>query len=130
MVLLQVLSGKTAGTALVARRFPVRIGRSADSELRLEEAGVWDRHARVEFVRRQGFLLQAEPSAFVRIDGEDVQSRLLRNGDTIELGSAKLRFSLAEVKQARLGIREVFTWFLVAGISVVQVALVYLLLRL
>ena len=40
MLQLSILSGKTAGTEWVARRFPVRIGRAPDSDLKLEDAGI------------------------------------------------------------------------------------------
>ena len=49
MVQLKILSGKKAGTAWVARRFPVRIGRSAGADLQLEESGVWDEHLQLDF---------------------------------------------------------------------------------
>ena len=44
MIQLAILSGKTAGTRWATRRFPVRVGRSPDCDLQLEEHGVWDEH--------------------------------------------------------------------------------------
>ena len=44
MVQFKIVSGKMAGTEQVARRFPFRIGRSAEADLRLEDDGVWDDH--------------------------------------------------------------------------------------
>ena len=49
MVQLKVLSGQKAGTAWTARRFPVKIGRSASADLRSEEPGIWDQHLRLDF---------------------------------------------------------------------------------
>jgi len=129
MVQLQILSGKQAGTRWVARRFPVRIGRDAACELRLEEDGVWDRHCEVTFDPAQGFLLTAQPRALLTVNHEPTQTIRLRNGDSFELGSARLRFWLAETPQRGLRAREWFVWAIVASISLGQVALVYWLLR-
>ena len=40
MIQLNVLSGKTAGSQTVARRFPFRIGRAAQNDLLLDDDGV------------------------------------------------------------------------------------------
>lgn len=130
MVQLSILSGKQAGSQWVARRFPVRIGRSAEADLRLDEAGVWDQHAQIRLKSREGFELRAENDALVSVNGEPFRSGLLRNGDRIELGAAKLQFWLAESRQRGLGSREMLTWVGIALVSLGQVALVYWLLLL
>jgi hypothetical protein len=56
-----------------------------------------------------------------------VRETLLRNGDTIGIGSSKIQFWFAPTRQRTLVAREWFTWGLVAAISLVQVALVYIL---
>ena len=130
MVQLGILSGKKAGTTWVARRFPVRVGRAvANSELRLEEDGVWDQHFQLSFKPGEGILLNAEPDAVTRVNGEPVQQGLLRNGDIIGVGSVKLQFWLKETRQRGLRLREALTWGAIAVISLGQVALVYWLLR-
>jgi hypothetical protein len=130
MIQLQVLAGEKAGANLVTRRFPVRVGRASTAELQLSDAGVWDQHFRIDFRPREGYLLTAEPSALVSLNDELLQEGLLHNGDIITLGSAKLQFWLAETKQRRLRFRETFTWVLIGVICLLQVALVYLLIRL
>ena len=54
MIQFSILSGKKAGTSWVARRFPVRIGRAAVSDLQIEEEGVWDQHLQVDFIPADG----------------------------------------------------------------------------
>jgi len=129
MVLLKVLSGKKAGTTWVARRFPVRIGRLAGSDLQLEEPGVWDEHLQLDFSPAEGIVLTTKPSALAAVNGQAVQHTVLRNGDTIGIGSLKLQFWLSENRQAALRLREALTWAGIAAISVGQVGLIYWLLR-
>jgi polysaccharide export outer membrane protein len=50
------LSGDSAGSLWVARRFPVRIGRAAHCHVRVEEAGLWDEHVEIEFDSQTGFV--------------------------------------------------------------------------
>ncbi len=129
MVKLKILRGKKAGDFWVARRFPVRIGRAAAADLRLEEDGVWDRHLLLDFDRAKGFILSAEAEALASLNGQPMIQSPLRNGDVIELGAARLQFWLAETRQGGLRFREGLVWAMVAAISLVQVALIYWLLN-
>jgi pSer/pThr/pTyr-binding forkhead associated (FHA) protein len=129
MVQLKVLSGKKAGTAWVARRFPVRIGRSPAANLQLEEDGVWDQHLQLDFKPTEGIVLSAQSNALVSVNGQAVQQTVLRNGDSIDIGSLKLQFWLADTRQTDLRLREGFTWAAIAAISIGQVALIYAMLR-
>ena len=129
MIQLKVLSGKKAGTAWVARRFPVRIGRSASAELQVEDSGVWDQHLELHFNPAEGIVLSAQPNALAAVNGEAVQQTVLRNGYAIDIGSLRLQFWLSETRQADLRLREGFTWAAIAAISLGQVGLIYWLLR-
>jgi|SRR5437016_1774689 len=129
MVQFSILSGKQAGTAWMARRFPVRIGRAASADLQLTENGVWDQHLQLDFNPAQGFVLKTEPNALATVNGQPVTQILLHNGDTIELGSLKMRFWLSETRQTSLRLREWLTWTGIASISLGQIALIYWLLR-
>jgi hypothetical protein len=129
MVQLRILSGKKAGTAWVARHFPVRIGRSPNADLQLEESGVWDEHLQLDFKPAEGIVLSAQPNALAAVNGHAVQQTVLRNGDAIDIGSSKLQFWLADTRQTDLRIREGFTWAAIAAISIGQVALIYGMLR-
>ena len=129
MVQLKILSGKKAGTAWVARRFPVRIGRSSAADLQLEESGVWDQHLQLDFNPQEGMVLSAQPDALATVNGQSVRQAVLRNGDAIAIGSLRMQFWLSETRQAGLRVREGLTWAGIAAISLGQIALIYWLLR-
>ena len=129
MVQLKVLSGKKAGTTWVARRFPVRVGRSAGSDLQLEEGGVWDQHFQLDFKPGEGIVLSVQPNALTTVNGQAVQETVLRNGDAIDIGALKLQLWFTETRQADLRLREGFTWAAIAAISLGQVGLIYWLLH-
>ena len=129
MIQLNILSGKQAGTQPVARRFPFRIGRAAGNELRLEDDGVWDQHLTLECQPQSGFNLATAPNAIATVNGEPVHNQILRNGDTITVGSVKIQFWLAAARQGSLAARESFVWALMAGVTAGQMALIYWLLK-
>ncbi|MGH7951668.1 MAG: FHA domain-containing protein [Limisphaerales bacterium] len=127
MVQLNILSGKKTGGHIAVRHFPFHVGRAAQNDLQLEDDGVWDRHLALEFQKKTGFNLAAAPNTIAAVNGKSVQNAILRNGDIITIGSAKLQFWLAAVKQRGLRLRELFVWTLLILITLGQIALVYLL---
>jgi predicted component of type VI protein secretion system len=128
MIQLKILSGKKAGTSWVARRFPVRIGRSENSDLQVDDPGVWDDHLQIDVRRKEGFFLTAQSGAHAAVNSERIsEPRVLRNGDTIEIGGARLQFWLGQTRQKGLRLRESLTWLALAAISLSQIALIYLL---
>jgi pSer/pThr/pTyr-binding forkhead associated (FHA) protein len=129
MVQLKVLSGKQAGTAWVARRFPVRIGRSPAADLQLEESGVWEQHLQLDFDPAEGIVLSAQPDALATVNGQPVHRTVLRNGDAINIGSLRMQFWLCETRQTGLRVREGLTWAGLAAVSLGQIGLIYWLLR-
>ena len=129
MVQLRILSGKQAGTQWDARRFPVRIGRSAASDLQLEEPGIWDEHFKLTFSRAEGFMLVCAPDALVTVNHEPVQTARLRNGDSIEAGAVRMQFWLGETRQRGLRLREGFVWTLIVAISLGEIAVIYWLIK-
>ena len=129
MIQLRIFSGIKAGTSWVARRFPVRIGRSATADLRLEEDGVWEQHLLIEFKREEGYLLAAQGEALVSVNGEPIEQTVLHNGDCITAGSVELQFWLGEVRQSGLGLREAVTWLAIGAVWLGQFALIYWLVR-
>jgi pSer/pThr/pTyr-binding forkhead associated (FHA) protein len=126
---LRVLSGKQAGAALLARRFPVRIGRAEHCELRLDDPGIWDQHLVLEFKPAFGFFLHTQPNTLARVNGQPVSTILLRNGDTIELGGAAIQCWLSPVRQRSLGLREAVSWFLIGSVIVAEVGVLYWLVQ-
>ena len=129
MVQLKVLSGKKAGAAWVGRHFPVRIGRSAGADLQVEEGGVWEQHLQLDFNPAEGIVLSTQPDALATVNGQAVHQTILRNGDTIDIGSLRLQFWLSETRQTDLRLRESSTWTAIAAISLGQIGLIYWLLR-
>jgi len=129
MVQISILSGKQAGTVVVARRFPFIVGRNNDAGLRLEEDGVWERHLELTLEMPEGFLLRANSSALTTVNGQPARQSFLRNGDVIELGPVKIQFWLSQMRQIDLRFREFLTWFALAALCAAQVALVYWLIR-
>jgi pSer/pThr/pTyr-binding forkhead associated (FHA) protein len=129
MIQLRILSGKMAGDIQVVRRFPFRIGRTAENDLILDEPGVWDSHLTLQFQKKEGFFLQTTTETFAAINNESQTSARLRNGDLISFGSAKIQFWLAAPRQRGLGIRELCIWLLLIAVTAFQFGLIYRLLR-
>ena len=128
MVQLDVLSGKQAGAVMVSRRLPFIIGRESSANLRLEEKGVWERHVELELRMPEGFVLKVHPHAKATVNDQPVQQALLRNGDLIGIGAARIRFGLSETRQWDLRTREFLTWAAFAALGAGQGALIYRLL--
>lgn len=129
MVQLQILSGKKAGITWIARHFPVRVGRSATCDLRLEEHGIWDEHFHISLNPAAGFVLETQPDALITANGLPTQRLVLRNGDTIEIGALKVRFWLGEARRRGLRASEWLAWCTIAAVTFGQIALVYWLPR-
>ena len=128
MIQLHILSGNQAGGEIVVRHFPFLIGRGG-AHLPLEDAGVWERHVQIDFTRGEGFTFSAQSEAGVIVNGAPAAAGLLRNGDLLELGAARLRIWLTRTQQPSLRWRESLTWASLLALLVVQAALVWWLLR-
>lgn len=124
MIHLHILSGRKAGSRAVASSFPFRIGRHPQNHLPLDDDGVWDQHLALEFREKEGFHLAATPNAIASVNGKPAEKTILRNGDIITVGSAKIQFWLAPVPQRSLRLRENFVWALLILITVAQFVLI------
>jgi hypothetical protein len=124
MIQLQILSGKMAGDQVVARHFPFRVGRAPDSDLKLEEPGIWERHFEIG-LRVPEFCLSTGKDTFVAINAQRQTEAVLKNGDVIEAGSVKIRFGLLPNTQPSLTWRESVTWIALVLLSLGQIALIY-----
>jgi pSer/pThr/pTyr-binding forkhead associated (FHA) protein len=129
MINLRCLSGEQAGSTTVARRFPFQIGRAQDSDLVLQEPGVWDRHLVVRFEAGKGFVAAPVGEALVTVNGENVRNALLRNGDLIAVGAARFQFWLSDTVQRPQRILEGLFWAGICLVTFFQVTLIYYLLR-
>ena len=117
-----------AGTTMVARRFPFKIGRAAAADLRLEEDGVWEEHLALDFAPAEGFVVNVRAEALAAVNGRAVVREVLRNGDVIEIASQRIQFWLGPVRQRSLFLREALTWVALFLLCAGQVLLVYWLL--
>jgi pSer/pThr/pTyr-binding forkhead associated (FHA) protein len=129
MVQLKILSGTQAGSMTVARRFPFRVGRGAESDLRLEEPGVWDRHLEIAFEPRNGFLAVPRGEALITVNGKPSGAVRLRNGDQIEMGGAVVQFWLGETQQRGFRLREWMVWSTYALVTALELLLIFRLLE-
>ena len=125
MVRLKILSGKLAGTEHSARHFPFQLGRAASADLRLEDDGVWERHASLALDAATGFVISAQSEALVAVNGRSCREAVLRNGDEMDLGALKLRFWIGPTRQRSLRFGEWLTWAMLALITAAQLVLVY-----
>jgi len=117
-----------AGHECVVRHFPFRIGRAATSNIRLEEPGVWDQHLQIT-LSGDTFEFETQPGASLLVNGSPVAKGRLRNGDSLQPGSAELRFSLSPTRQRNLIGREILVWLGLAALCLGQVGLIYWLLQ-
>ncbi len=129
MIQLHILSGKTAGSRVDASRFPFRVGRGPQNNLPLEDDGVWEQHITLEFRKKEGFHLATMSEAIAAVNGKPITEALLRNGDIITVGSAKIQFWLAPAPQHGLGLRENLVWALLLLVVLSEVALIITTLR-
>jgi predicted component of type VI protein secretion system len=127
MVRLQVLSGKSAGIVVTARRFPFLMGRDGRLGLALQDSGVWDNHCEL-FLKDGAFFARPLTDAILHINGETTSNAPLRNGDILELGEARIRFSLEPTTQKTLSWRENATWAGLALLVVVELLVIYALI--
>lgn len=124
MLQFKALSSDSPGASWVASHFPFTIGRAGSSHLRLEQAGVWDRHAIVELDAEEGFVLVGQAGALLRVNGESVERARLHNGDVIECGGARLQCWLAEVQRKDQRVREALLWIGLVLLTIAQVVII------
>lgn len=91
----------------------------------MEDPGVWDDHLVFSVRPQEGFVLTASPETATLLNGELVQTVVLRNGDILDAGSVKIRFGISATHQKTLKIRETATWIALAVLCLAQVALIY-----
>jgi pSer/pThr/pTyr-binding forkhead associated (FHA) protein len=125
MVLFRILSGKLAGTEIVACHFPFRVGRAPTADLRLDACGVWEQHCELVKDSTRGIVLQANHASLTLLNGERIEEATLRNGDLLELGEVRLQFWLSPAIQTGLAARETVTWLALAGLLFAQIGLIY-----
>jgi len=123
MIRLRILSGQKAGFDQEYKGFPFSIGRAAKDELRLADAGVWDRHLTIDYQPGEGWFVRRNPKASAMLNHAPLEEARLKAGDELELGAVRIRFSLSESEQRELKGRERLTWAMISIAVAAQVAL-------
>lgn len=124
MIQLQILSGSLAGQRRLVRHFPFRVGRSPQAGLSLAEPGVWDQHCELTVQPEAGICVAALGEARLAVNGENVRSARLRNGDELDLGGVRLRFALADAPLRNYRLRSALVWLVLGLVLAGQVALI------
>jgi pSer/pThr/pTyr-binding forkhead associated (FHA) protein len=126
MIRLRILSGRQAGAERLVSRFPFTIGRSKSDALRIEDAGVWDRHLTLSYEPGGGFAVVRNPKATALLNREPLEDGRLRSGDQLEIGAVRIQFWLSDVVQRDLRRREWLAWSIIAVVAIAQVVIVLL----
>jgi hypothetical protein len=74
-------------------------------------------------------VLNVQQDALATVNGTPTQTASLKNGDLVEFGVVKLRFSLSAAAQRSQRWREVALWMGLGIVFAVQVAIIYLLME-
>jgi pSer/pThr/pTyr-binding forkhead associated (FHA) protein len=130
VIRLEILSGKQAGQNILVRRFPFRVGRSAQAGLCLSDPGVWGEHCQVDYLPPEGFVVRSNPQADTWVDSQRVDTeRRLANASEIAVGGVRLRFTVADPVPRDLRLRESVTWLFLAAVILGEAWLIYSLPR-
>ncbi len=89
---------------LLGRTFQVsrsmEIGRQRECEIQLPDTGVSRRHCKIVWSGGKHTIEDLGSTNGTRVNGQDVQHKVLRDGDVIQLGPRiRLRFAIAEVEE-------------------------------
>jgi pSer/pThr/pTyr-binding forkhead associated (FHA) protein len=122
--MLQVTLLRPAGGAVTpVPRYPFRIGRAADDQMRLQVPGVWDRHCTLEWRGSEGVHLVGDARALTLVNGQPVKEVRVRNGDIVDVGGVQLMLSVCPVPQRHFGALEFLVWLTLSTIALSQLFL-------
>ena len=126
MIQLTVTQEKKPSVSSLVTSFPFIVGKSASADLRIDAAGVWDRHASLVLRERKVHVV-AEGEALVRVNGETQRESVLKNGDILNIGATTVLVALAPTTQPRLLAREMAAWALITLVFFLQIAALVIL---
>ncbi|MBM3834052.1 MAG: FHA domain-containing protein [Verrucomicrobia bacterium] len=129
MVQFQILNGRQSGLNHFVNQFPATLGRSHSADICVEGDGIWDQHLEISLDPSHCFTVKTFPNCLASLNGQRFDQSPLRSGDTIEIGSVRMRFWLKQTRQPSLRPREIATWIGLGVLSLGQVALIYWLSR-
>lgn len=125
VAILIIRSGRASNHFVAVNHFPVTIGRSANSQLRLEDPGIWDMHAKLTLLPGKGILLQPLSDGTVTLHDQPVTTAtVLRNGDIFHLSTIQCQFQLGPSAPGKLMWREWLFWLLLGAAIIGQIYLI------
>ncbi len=101
-ITLRVLDGADRGKVFDALPTPVTIGREEGNSIQLNDERVSRFHLKIQTDRDKVVLTDLQSTNGTRVNGEDIQLRILRYGDLITLGRSTLLFGSSDQIAARL----------------------------
>jgi hypothetical protein len=106
-ITLRVLDGADRGRIFEGLSPPITIGREEGNIIQLNDDRVSRFHVKIQEDNRQLVLTDLESTNGTRVNGEDIQLRILRYGDLITVGRSVLLFgSRDEIAQRLAGLRD------------------------
>ena len=96
-------------------------------DCRVEDDGIWDRHAELRLSSDSRFEIVLQPGALGSLNGQPFASAALRNGDVLAVGAAKIQFWLSAAPLRDWRWRERAFWLAMGGLTLLQLALMRLL---
>lgn len=103
---LRLVKGGKAGGAIEVRKVPFVIGRSG-CDLNLEDGSVSRRHCEIIYRDERWLLHDLGSSNGTFINGEKIQEREAKSGDTLRAGQSEIRFTIRSQSGVAAGAREV-----------------------
>ena len=101
-ITLRVLDGADRGRVYEDLATPVTIGREEGNSLQLNDERVSRFHVKIQEDQDKVVLTDLESTNGTKVNGEDIQLRILRYGDIISLGRSVLLFGTREQIAGRL----------------------------
>ena len=102
LITLQVLDGSDRGRVYEEMPTPVTIGREEGNTIQLNDERVSRFHLKIQLDQDKVVLTDLESTNGTKVNGEEIQLRILRFGDMITVGRSVLLFGSREQIAARL----------------------------
>ena len=91
-ITLRVLDGAARGRIYNDLELPITIGREEGNEIQLNDERISRFHAKLQLDHEQVVLTDLESTNGTKVNGEEVQIRILRYGDLVSVGRSVLLF--------------------------------------
>ena len=101
-VTLRVIDGADRGRVFENLETPITIGREEGNSIQLNDERVSRFHIKVQVDHDKMVLTDLESTNGTRVNGEDIQLRILRFGDLIAVGRSVLLYGTREQIMSRL----------------------------